>query len=97
MGSVPQCNEPLPTWPLFFSERRLLPVMRICYDQHLLDSKDKEGIALLADRLSHYFEPITPRLVHGDLWSGNFLCSKTQTPVLIDPAPYYGHPAWTWV
>ena len=32
-----------------------------------------------------------PALIHGDLWGGNFICGKGQTPVLIDPAAYYGH------
>lgn len=32
-----------------------------------------------------------PCLVHGDLWSGNFLCTEGQIPVLIDPATYSGH------
>jgi fructosamine-3-kinase len=31
--------------------------------------------------------------VHGDLWSGNFLCDAQSRPVLIDPAVYYGHRA----
>lgn len=39
--------------------------------------------------LSQVTDP--PSLVHGDLWSGNFLCGTNQTPVLIDPAPYQGH------
>jgi protein-ribulosamine 3-kinase len=30
-------------------------------------------------------------LLHGDLWSGNFLCGHNGDPVLIDPAVYFGH------
>ncbi len=30
-----------------------------------------------------------PSLVHGDLWSGNFLCTSDDLPVLIDPAVHY--------
>jgi fructosamine-3-kinase len=33
-----------------------------------------------------------PSLVHGDLWSGNFLCDTEGRPVLIDPAVYFGYP-----
>ena len=29
-------------------------------------------------------------LIHGDLWSGNFMVSASGKPVLIDPAVYYG-------
>ena len=31
-----------------------------------------------------------PALLHGDLWSGNYLISESGTPYLIDPAVYYG-------
>jgi len=32
-----------------------------------------------------------PSLLHGDLWSGNYLCDEHGNAVLIDPAVYYGH------
>lgn len=47
---------------------------------------------LIHQILSQVTEP--PSLVHGDLWSGNFICVEedgAQVPVLIDPAPYWGH------
>ncbi|MEM9410219.1 MAG: fructosamine kinase family protein, partial [Planctomycetota bacterium] len=32
-----------------------------------------------------------PALIHGDLWSGNYMAGKNGEPTLIDPAIYYGH------
>ena len=32
-----------------------------------------------------------PSLLHGDLWSGNFIVDERGNPCLIDPAVYYGH------
>ena len=32
-----------------------------------------------------------PSLLHGDLWSGNFMVTADGLPCLIDPAVYYGH------
>ena len=32
-----------------------------------------------------------PSLLHGDLWSGNYLIDERGIPWLIDPAVYYGH------
>ena len=32
-----------------------------------------------------------PALIHGDLWSGNFLADETGQAVLIDPAVSYSH------
>jgi fructosamine-3-kinase len=31
-----------------------------------------------------------PSLLHGDLWSGNFMCDEKGNPCIIDPAVYYG-------
>jgi protein-ribulosamine 3-kinase len=43
---------------------------------------------------SHYEAVISiekPALLHGDLWSGNFMVGTNGEPCLIDPAVYYGH------
>jgi fructosamine-3-kinase len=32
-----------------------------------------------------------PSLLHGDLWSGNFITGEEGQPVIIDPAVYYGN------
>lgn len=32
-----------------------------------------------------------PSLIHGDLWGGNLIASKSNKAVLIDPALHYGH------
>ena len=31
-----------------------------------------------------------PALIHGDLWSGNYLVNNKGEPALIDPSIYYG-------
>jgi protein-ribulosamine 3-kinase len=43
--------------------------------------------------LGDLFAPEPAVLLHGDLGSGNFLCADSESPVLIDPAVYYGHPS----
>ena len=35
--------------------------------------------------------PVQAALLHGDLWSGNAAMLADGTPVVFDPAPYYGH------
>lgn len=42
-------------------------------------------------KLPSLFPSEPPALLHGDLWSGNFLCDAHGKPVLIDPAVYFGH------
>ncbi len=45
----------------------------------------------LYSKLENLFPVESPSLIHGDLWSGNFIASDNYTPYLIDPAVYYGH------
>ena len=91
MGSVPQQNNQHDNWCQFFAEERLLPMMRQCTANNLLSSNDNRLLECLLQKLPSHFEEEEHSLLHGDLWSGNFLCSETSEPVLIDPAVYYGH------
>lgn len=93
MGSVPQDNEPCPDWPTFFVRRRLEPLVSQCSQKGLLDTQQVVAFDKLYRKVPSVFSMGPPSLLHGDLWSGNFLCNREEEPVLIDPAVYYGHPA----
>ncbi|GAA4339891.1 fructosamine kinase family protein [Flaviaesturariibacter amylovorans] len=93
MGSVPQPNRAHPRWSDFFLGERLLPLVRRCQDAGLLPVATAAAIEGLDRHLPGLFGDPAPALLHGDLWSGNFLCAGNGDPVLIDPAVYYGHPA----
>ena len=91
MGAVPQVNTQAADWASFFQNHRLAPLAEKCYKQGRLQPMHLEGFEKLYTRLDDIFEPSTPSLLHGDLWSANFMCSRASEPVLIDPAVYYGH------
>ncbi|HEU0064913.1 MAG TPA: fructosamine kinase family protein [Flavisolibacter sp.] len=94
MGSVPQLNSFSTNWNEFFSNQRLVPLIDKCLPNNLLSSKNVKQFEKLINYLPEIFGNHTaPSLLHGDLWSGNFICDKHSTPVLIDPAVYYGHPS----
>ncbi len=79
------------TWARYFIEHRLRPLLthsNLAGETELLE-RFAQAEPLLEGLLLEVKEP--PSLLHGDLWSGNFLCAPDQMPVLIDPAPYYGH------
>jgi fructosamine-3-kinase len=42
-------------------------------------------------RLPDIFPEEPASLVHGDLWSGNYMTGAGGQAVIIDPAVYYGH------
>jgi fructosamine-3-kinase len=63
-----------------------------CLSKGLLTAKEHGLFEKLYERLPQLFDDgEKPALLHGDLWSGNYLCSHEAKPVLIDPAVYYGH------
>jgi len=97
LGSTPQPNGWTAGWVDFFRERRLGHQLRLARESTrtggLSDPElDRLGDRLL-DRLGEWLDlPEEPAcLLHGDLWSGNYLSDEAGDPVLIDPAAYYGH------
>jgi fructosamine-3-kinase len=78
-------------WSEYFIEYRLKPMLHhpsLATDA-LLQASFHKSLNAIQVQLERVTEK--PCLVHGDLWSGNFLCGPGQTPFLIDPAPYFGH------
>ncbi|RYZ51719.1 MAG: hypothetical protein EOO14_17660, partial [Chitinophagaceae bacterium] len=73
MGSVPQQNNQHTRWCPFFAEERLLPLMQRCNANNLLSSSDCRLLESLVTKLPNLFNEEEPSLLHGDLWSGNFL------------------------
>ncbi len=90
IGARPQDNTPGESWIGFFRERRLAPQLRAAAGY--FDAGDRDRAARLLDRLDEYLvEPARPSLLHGDLWSGNYLTDERGEAMLIDPAVYVGH------
>ncbi len=90
IGSTPQINTPTASWPRFFGDARLAPQLA------LIEKKGHAGLSARGERLlealPRLFGAHAPRasLLHGDLWGGNAAFLADGTPVLFDPAVYYG-------
>jgi fructosamine-3-kinase len=91
IGALPQQNRPHQTWPEFYLHERLLPQIDTAKNMKRLQSTDYQLLESVCLRLPDLCPAEPPALVHGDLWSGNFLCSAAGEPVLIDPALAYCH------
>ncbi|HRD52858.1 MAG TPA: fructosamine kinase family protein [Flavobacteriales bacterium] len=91
IGSLRQTNTPASEWPAFFIHQRLEPQLKMAHDRKRVEVGMAFRFERLFARLHDLFPPEPPALLHGDLWSGNFLSDASGQPVLIDPAVYYGH------
>ncbi len=100
IGSLPQENTPLGapgsaaalSWADFFMLRRMEPMLKPAIDSGRAPASLAKGFERLYPRLNDFFPPEAPSLLHGDLWSGNYMVNQQGMPALIDPAVYYGHP-----
>ena len=93
MGALPQSNWLEKNWVDFFIQHRLEPQIKMAVNKQLIQLNDLSYFESLHKMLPNIFPDEPPALLHGDLWSGNFICDEMQRPVLIDPAIYYGHRA----
>ena len=91
IGSLPQRNKPHTNWTDFYLEERLLPQFELALSKNLLITAEIPKVEKMKQVLSELFLGVNPSLLHGDLWSGNFLIAENGMPYLIDPAVYYGH------
>jgi fructosamine-3-kinase len=91
IGLTPQSNARHGSWADFWRRERLEPQLELAArngHRGELQSLGKRLVdavpALLADHAP------APSLLHGDLWSGNAGFLVDGTPVVFDPAAYYG-------
>ena len=89
IGAGPQKNTPKETWLEFYRDCRLMPQLNRAKKK--LTSVDIKKIEHIAENLDKYlYEPEHPSLLHGDLWSGNYVVGPDGEAWLIDPAVYVG-------
>ena len=91
MGALPQQNDHHSIWHEFFVNCRLRPQVNMAKNNRMLHSRHLNAFENLFLELKNIFNNERPALLHGDLWSGNFMCDQDSSPVLIDPAVYFGH------
>jgi fructosamine-3-kinase len=80
------------SWAELFVQQRLDKLAQHIRDKQLWQAADLIAYQHVRDiittELSQHHS--TPVLLHGDLWSGNYLFTTNGAPALIDPAALYG-------
>lgn len=91
IGSLPQSNHQHDSWAEFYILERLEPqASRAITDRGLWPGAVSD-FDKLYKRIAETCPAEPPALIHGDLWSGNFISASNATPVLIDPAVSFSH------
>jgi protein-ribulosamine 3-kinase len=91
IGATPQHNDWSADWPQFFARQRLGFQLNLV-EQSGHGGRWVEQGRKLCERLGAFFTDYGPQpsLLHGDLWGGNWAADASGTPVIFDPATYYG-------
>tara|TARA_R110002020_G_scaffold98208_5_gene233917 strand:- start:1220 stop:2071 length:852 start_codon:yes stop_codon:yes gene_type:complete len=85
IGSLPQYNNYCDDPAEFFITQRLEPQFKIASTKGYIFQNTES----LFSSIQTLIPKEKPALLHGDLWSGNFLVNSSGLPCLIDPATSY--------
>ncbi|GAB1442600.1 fructosamine kinase family protein [Ignavibacteriales bacterium] len=93
IGDSLQINLPRNSkWHDFYITNRLMPQFKLMEKNGFTDSSINKLFDRMLINLGKIIDDkaVIPSLLHGDLWSRNYLVSKTGEAVIFDPAVYYG-------
>jgi len=89
IGSLIQKNSWYNNFTDYYYGSRLLPQFVLAYDNGYFG--DYKVLESIAKKLYNIIPSELPTLIHGDLWSGNYIISKDAEAYFIDPSVSYGH------
>jgi protein-ribulosamine 3-kinase len=90
IGSTPQPNRRDTDWIRFWRERRIGFQLELAAANGWGGRLRQQGERLLEALPALLPARLAASLLHGDLWSGNHAFTSDGTPVIFDPAVYYG-------
>ncbi len=90
IGNLPQSNNWCSSWSEFYVTQRLEPQLKKAIERGYLIGLT-QPFEKLFNNIDALFPKESPSLIHGDLWSKNFISGENNTPFLIDPSIYFGH------
>ncbi|EMN24133.1 fructosamine kinase family protein [Leptospira kirschneri] len=94
IGTLSQKNQWYSSFEKFFWESRLSTQLNLALSRKLITTKDAENVKEVFQKFTEEWSlnQSNPRLIHGDLWSGNILTGKNGHSYLIDPSISFSHP-----
>lgn len=91
--NIPSQEEEAKSWPAFYLNKRLIPQFNMAKKRGYINDAMDKNFSILSEKIYEIIgdSQEKPSLLHGDLWSGNFLVNSSGYVTVIDPAVYYGH------
>jgi fructosamine-3-kinase len=86
-------NEEMKDWVKFYFNKRLLFQFKLAEQNGYTDDNLRKAFKSLENKIDDVLKckNVKPSLLHGDLWSGNFIEDENGKVCIIDPAVYFGH------
>ncbi len=91
IGRLPQSNSMQSEWADFYIEERIEPQIQRGVKSGKVSRELLHNLTGLYDTVSELFPEEPPALLHGDLWSGNYMFTADGGASIYDPAVYFGH------
>lgn len=92
IGYLKQKNELYSNWVEYYRDCRLAWQIEIAQHKGRLNKERIRKFNRLLQTLDKWIPDIpSSGILHGDLWSGNWMAGPNGEPVLIDPSILYGH------
>ncbi|BAP85716.1 aminoglycoside phosphotransferase [Paucilactobacillus hokkaidonensis JCM 18461] len=91
-GNILKNNHWQSSWSTFYTEQRLDVLVEAANQNHVWNTWRQTHFDQMRLTFVNYYRnhEVIPSLLHGDLWSGNYMFSTDGTPILIDPDVFYG-------
>ncbi len=98
LGSARQSNAAHDRWSDFVAAERIGFQTRWAADDDRLSGRLRTDLEQIISQMTSLLDGRAERssVLHGDLWSGNYLFDSTGSAALIDPAVYRGCPEAEW-
>ena len=91
IGTLTQINNYTDEWLEFYNLNRIQYQLKLAIDTGQLETNEIKKSHKMFRNIEQDFPMVKPSLLHGDLWSGNYIINKNSQVIFIDPAVYFGH------
>ncbi len=91
IGSMVQVNSRAESWSVFYAQSRILPAAKQLFERRDFSKSDLLSAENFCKHIAEIFPEEPPALLHGDLWSGNYMVAANGHAAIFDPAVHYGH------